>query len=358
MIALGNPYAPTDGADAPEGERADPTRPGWLSRLLEWQRTTPDPDTFWTSLRDDLAQDREITVFCADAPSGGSTGVTGGAIGLPAGASCVDAAYERHGEAAHCCIGARVNGRLATLSTVLHDGDSLQLLMAPDSAAGPSPEWLDHARTPAARLAIARWLAGPPGPRRAARRPRRNGPARRPPPTARAAGTALRSGPGPRPASRPRRGRSARRGRPAGGLLYPGAAGHRHRIRRTGGTVTVHRALCPVVARMAATGAAAGRGALAGRRPGGPRLPGHPAGRGLQPAAPAGRPHRSHRLPGRRRGVRRRRTPARTAGPPHLHAASAERRRAAVPDAGHAPSARCLRCVARGPRRQAAALRP
>ncbi len=183
VIALGNPYAPTDGADAPEGERADPTRPGWLSRLLEWQRTTPDPDTFWTSLRDDLAQDREITVFCADAPSGGSTGVTGGAIGLPAGASCVDAAYERHGEAAHCCIGARVNGRLATLSTVLHDGDSLQLLMAPDSAAGPSPEWLDHARTPAARLAIARWLAGPGEPVARPASPG-EGPAAAPPPTA------------------------------------------------------------------------------------------------------------------------------------------------------------------------------
>ncbi|MGW2920884.1 RelA/SpoT family protein [Streptomyces angustmyceticus] len=252
VIALGNPYAPTDGADAPEGERADPTRPGWLSRLLEWQRTTPDPDTFWTSLRDDLAQDREITVFCADAPSDGSSPVAGGAIGLPAGASCVDAAYERHGEAAHCCIGARVNGRLATLATVLRDGDSLQLLMAPDSAAGPSPEWLDHVRTPAARLAIARWLAGP---QESGARP-------------------VSAGEGPvaaPPADRP----AADDDRPgadpvAASLLVvadlPGAA-----VRLAGcctpvppdtvtgfavrgGTVTVHRALCPAVARMAATG--------------------------------------------------------------------------------------------------------
>ncbi|MFG2532230.1 RelA/SpoT family protein [Streptomyces sp. NPDC048516] len=252
VIALGNPYAPTDGADAPEGERADPTRPGWLSRLLEWQRTTPDPDTFWTSLRDDLAQDREITVFCTDAPSDGSPAVPGGAIGLPAGASCVDAAYERHGEVAHCCIGARVNGRLATLSTVLRDGDSLQLLMAPDSAAGPSPEWLDHARTPAARLAIARWLAGPQEP------------------GARPAG----GGEGPVPAP-PADRRAADDDRPgadpvAASVLVvadlPGAA-----VRLAGcctpvppdtvtgfavrgGTVTVHRALCPAVARMAATG--------------------------------------------------------------------------------------------------------
>ncbi|MGK5632968.1 TGS domain-containing protein, partial [Streptomyces sp. URMC 123] len=173
VIALGNPYAvpaeggePHSGAaaaggtphapgghaagsqDPADGERADPTRPGWLCRLLDWQRAAPDPDTFWTSLRDELAEDQEITVFRAD----------GAAVGLPAGASCVDAAYGLHGEDAHACIGARVNGRLATLATVLSDGDTVQLLMAHETGAGPSPEWLEHARTPAARIAISRWL--------------------------------------------------------------------------------------------------------------------------------------------------------------------------------------------------------
>ncbi|MGW8557460.1 RelA/SpoT family protein [Streptomyces tubercidicus] len=252
VIALGNPYAPTDGVDAPEGERADPTRPGWLSRLLEWQRTTPDPDTFWTSLRDDLAQDREITVFCTDAPQDGPSGGAGGVIGLPAGASCVDAAYERHGEAAHCCIGARVNGRLATLATVLHDGDSLQLLMAPDSAAGPSPEWLEHARTPAARLAIGRWLAGPgescarpagPGegltaaaPGRRATEPDHPGAG----PVAPASVLAVADLPG-----------AAVR---LAGCCTPVPPDAVTGFAVRGGTVTVHRALCPVVARMAATG--------------------------------------------------------------------------------------------------------
>jgi GTP pyrophosphokinase len=252
VIALGNPYAPPDGVDAPEGERADPTRPGWLSRLLEWQRTTPDPDTFWTSLRDDLAQDREITVFCTDAPPDGSSGGTGGVIGLPAGASCVDAAYERHGEGAHCCIGARVNGRLATLSTVLHDGDSLELLRAPESAAGPSPEWLEHARTPAARLAIARWLAGP---QESCARPAAPGEGHgAASPDRRAAGP---DHPGAGPVA------------PASVLAVADLPGASVRLARCctpvppdavtgfavrGGTVTVHRALCPVVARMAATG--------------------------------------------------------------------------------------------------------
>lgn len=144
------------GTPPPEdGERVDPTRPGWLSRLLDWQQAAPDPDTFWTSLRADLAEDDEITVFRAD---GGAPGT----ISLPAGASCVDAAYAQHGEAAHGCLGARVNGRLAPLSTVLGDGDTVQLLLAQDPVSGPSPEWLDHARTPAARIAITGWLQAHP----------------------------------------------------------------------------------------------------------------------------------------------------------------------------------------------------
>ncbi|MGW3459674.1 RelA/SpoT family protein, partial [Streptomyces olivaceoviridis] len=163
VVALGNPYAPaadtpasdTATAGAPssgasaDGERVDPTRPGWLSRLLDWQQAAPDPDTFWSTLREDLAQDREITVFRPD----------GGALGLPEGATCVDAAYAQYGEDAHACIGARVNGRLATLSTVLRDGDTVQLLMGQDPASEPSREWLEHAHTPAARIAIQRWLA-------------------------------------------------------------------------------------------------------------------------------------------------------------------------------------------------------
>ncbi|MCI3246267.1 RelA/SpoT family protein [Streptomyces spinosisporus] len=151
VVALGNPYAPAPD-DPADGERVDPTRPGWLSRLLDWQEAAPDPDTFWSTLREDLAQDREITVFRPD----------GGTLGLPEGASCVDAAYAQYGEDAHACIGARVNGRLATLSTVLRDGDTVQLLMGQDPASEPSREWLEHAHTAAARIAIQRWLAAHP----------------------------------------------------------------------------------------------------------------------------------------------------------------------------------------------------
>src|SRR5690606_42042033 len=78
------------------------------------------------------------------------------------GATGEAAATTHSGEDAHACIGARVNGRLATLSTVLKDGDTVQLLMGQDPASEPSREWLDHAHTPAARIAIQRWLTAHP----------------------------------------------------------------------------------------------------------------------------------------------------------------------------------------------------
>ncbi|NGN69246.1 bifunctional (p)ppGpp synthetase/guanosine-3',5'-bis(diphosphate) 3'-pyrophosphohydrolase, partial [Streptomyces sp. A7024] len=138
VIALDNPLARPAGSGVGD----------WLTRLLDWQRATPDPDTFWSTLRDDLAAEREITIY----------GDRTGPLGLAAGATCVDAAYARYGEAAHACVGARVNGRLVSLGTVLRDGDTLDLLLAQDSSSAPAPEWLDHAQTPAARIAITRWL--------------------------------------------------------------------------------------------------------------------------------------------------------------------------------------------------------
>ncbi|KUJ68595.1 kinase [Streptomyces albus subsp. albus] len=236
VVALGNPYASpaADSGAAPDGERADPTRPGWLSRLLDWQRATPDPDAFWSSLRDDLAQDREITVFRAD----------GGTLGLPAGASCVDAAYAQHGEAAHACIGARVNGRLASLGTVLRDGDTLQLLMAREAASsGPSPQWLDHARTPAARIAITRWLAAHPAPP--------DGPAADTPAPDRPVSAG--------PAGEDRREAGAVADLPGAPVRLAGCCTPVPPDKVTGfavrgGAVTVHRAECPAVARMTAAG--------------------------------------------------------------------------------------------------------
>ncbi|MEC3997557.1 HD domain-containing protein [Actinacidiphila sp. DG2A-62] len=299
VIALGDPHAAGEASRAAErsaaaeGERLDPTQPGWLARLLEWQRAAPDTDTFWTALRDDLAQDREITVFTDQ------DGDSSGTIRLPAGASCIDAAYAVHGEAAHACVGVRVNGRLAPLGTRLRDGDTLHLLMddtggaeGPEGAedpadSGPDPAWLEHAATPAARIAISRWLAQHPasaaqddgdaadgrsaesGGRRgrglaAAARARRERPVR-------AAGAGDHEGHGGHEGRRGHRGHEDHdhQGADSEPVALTDLPGAPVRLARCctpvppdgitgfvirGGTVAVHRTECPTAARMAATG--------------------------------------------------------------------------------------------------------
>lgn len=253
VVALGNPYAPPSEEQtvSSDGERVDPTRPGWLSRLLDWQKAAPDADTFWSTLREDLAQDREITVFRPD----------GGTLGLPEGATCVDAAYAQYGEDAHACIGARVNGRLATLSTVLKDGDTVQLLMGQDPASEPSREWLEHAHTPAARIAIQRWLATHPAPTGADTEETAPDPDGTPAPAPATAATPFRTTEAPD-------GSAARPGTANVVVDQPGAT-----VRLAGcctpvppdevtafsvrgGVVTVHRVECAAVARMKNAGRA------------------------------------------------------------------------------------------------------
>ncbi|MCX4757725.1 RelA/SpoT family protein [Kitasatospora purpeofusca] len=290
VVALGDPRQPARGGEqAPdELDRTDPARPGWLSRLLEWQQETPDPDAFWSALTADLAGDREITAVTE----------LGETLQLRAGATCVDAAYLLGEETGHRCIGARVNGRLVALSTVLQDGDRVAILtdgsdvpdgphgsdgsdrsdssegsLGPDgpdgpgpSAApagrhrsepsGPAPEWLAHARTPAARIAIERWLADHP-PRRPVVR---TGPSPSQP-----APPAHPVAPG-RPAvpvtSAERPGAPVRLARCCTPVPPDGIVGYPIR----GGAIAVHRAGCPAGERMRADG----RGALeVDWRPGG-----------------------------------------------------------------------------------------
>ena len=101
--------------------------------------------------------------------------------------------------AAHGCIGARVNGRLATLSTVLNDGDTVQLLLRPRTPrpAPPRSGWT----TP-----VPRPPASPSGtgshahPDRRASRPRRE-----PAPPARGPGARPADDPSGAEAGRPRR---------------------------------------------------------------------------------------------------------------------------------------------------------
>jgi guanosine-3',5'-bis(diphosphate) 3'-pyrophosphohydrolase len=129
---------------------ANPDDLVWLHRLLDWQRAVSDPGEFLESLRSDLS-DHEVLVFTPK----------GDALTLPAGATPVDMAYALRTELGHHCIGARVNGQLVPLASILTDGDVVEILASTADAEypGPSKEWLGFVRSPQAHVKIRQWLA-------------------------------------------------------------------------------------------------------------------------------------------------------------------------------------------------------
>ncbi|MEU8297197.1 RelA/SpoT family protein [Micromonospora sp. NPDC048909] len=128
----------------------------WLHRVLDWEQDAADPAQFLESLRCDLAE-AQIQVF-AD----------GRQVVLPAGATPVDLAYELGTERGDHCLAARINGRLAPLSSELEEGDVVEIFTENDAdngfeaeaaPRGPRKEWLGFVKSPHAQMQINRWFA-------------------------------------------------------------------------------------------------------------------------------------------------------------------------------------------------------
>ncbi|MGH8033909.1 MAG: RelA/SpoT family protein, partial [Lysobacterales bacterium] len=65
----------------------------------------------------------------------------GQVVDLAAGSTVLDFAYQVHTEVGHRCRGAKVNGRIVTLTHVVHTGDRVEILTAKQP--GPSRDWLN-----------------------------------------------------------------------------------------------------------------------------------------------------------------------------------------------------------------------
>jgi GTP pyrophosphokinase len=118
---------------------------GWLQRLLAWSSDAPSAE-FLDSLRTDLSTGN-IAAFTP----------RGEIVSLPVGATAIDFAYALGPGVGDHTIGVLVNGRLAALSAVIHNGHVVEILTAPEG--GPSAEWLDFATTAQTRVQIQRRLA-------------------------------------------------------------------------------------------------------------------------------------------------------------------------------------------------------
>jgi GTP pyrophosphokinase len=85
-------------------------------------------------------------------------------IELPAGSTPVDFAYHVHTGLGHRCRGARVDGHLVPLNTVLRNGQTIEVVVARSGSGqdGPSRDWLNpqlgFVRSPRARAKVRQWF--------------------------------------------------------------------------------------------------------------------------------------------------------------------------------------------------------
>jgi GTP pyrophosphokinase len=83
----------------------------------------------------------------------------GDVVALVTGATPVDFAYAVHTEVGHRTVGARVNGRLVPLDSVLENGDVVEVITSKAQGAGPSQDWLGFVKSPRARNKIRAWFS-------------------------------------------------------------------------------------------------------------------------------------------------------------------------------------------------------
>ncbi|GLI35031.1 RelA/SpoT family protein [Desulforhabdus amnigena] len=117
----------------------------WLRELLEWNQDWRDPRTLFLEEKAELYPD-EVYVFTPRRE----------VKSFPRGATPVDFAYDVHSEVGHRCVGARVNGKIVPLRYELQNGDTVEVLTAPNHH--PSKDWLKFVKTSKALHRIRHWI--------------------------------------------------------------------------------------------------------------------------------------------------------------------------------------------------------
>lgn len=117
----------------------------WVRNLLEMQQRTGSSLEFIENVKIDLFPD-EVYIFTPK----------GAIMELPAGATAVDFAYTVHTDIGDTCVAAKIDRQLASLSTTLKSGQTVEIITAP--GARPNPVWLDFVVTSKARSGIRHFL--------------------------------------------------------------------------------------------------------------------------------------------------------------------------------------------------------
>ncbi len=125
--------------------KTDGKRYRWLRDFLEILEQAANPEDFLEHTKMEMFTDQ---VFCFTPK--------GDLIDLPRGATPVDFAYAVHSEVGDHCTGAKINGRIVPLRTVLSNGDQVEVTTSPSQM--PSPTWERFVVTGKARARIRRFV--------------------------------------------------------------------------------------------------------------------------------------------------------------------------------------------------------
>ena len=117
-------------------------RLSWIREVLDWEGGLKDSKEFMESLKTELYSN-ELLVFTPK----------GKVISLPKDATPIDFAYAIHSEIGNRCTGARVNGKIVQLNSVLQTGDVVEIITSASSK-GPSWDWLKIVKSSSARAKI------------------------------------------------------------------------------------------------------------------------------------------------------------------------------------------------------------
>ncbi len=116
----------------------------WVREIFE-QKSEDTPKELMESFKLNLYQD-EIYVFTPK----------GDLKILPRNSTPIDFAFEIHSNVGYHCIGAKVNGRIVPLSTVLRSGDQVEIISSKNQT--PNPDWEQIAVTHKAKSHIRRFV--------------------------------------------------------------------------------------------------------------------------------------------------------------------------------------------------------
>ncbi|MBX2830945.1 MAG: bifunctional (p)ppGpp synthetase/guanosine-3',5'-bis(diphosphate) 3'-pyrophosphohydrolase [Rhodospirillales bacterium] len=131
--------------DKPSGEQKEGVQYRWLRDLLDILEHASEPEEFLEHTKLAMFQDQ---VFCFSPK--------GDVIALPARATPVDFAYMIHTHIGDTCVGAKVNGAMVPLRTVLNNGDQIEIVTS--KAQTPNPTWERFVVTGKARARIRRFI--------------------------------------------------------------------------------------------------------------------------------------------------------------------------------------------------------